>query len=110
MIWSYKRIKLRNVTNFSMEKVHCCYFDEGNLPIIDVTNLQNYNKALLLLVRLFSGATASSNLPTTYSSVYIILCQGKITVRDSTWDLLSRYTLLQGHNTTYDVQPPYLVF
>ena len=28
--WPKKRIKLRNVTNFSIDKVHCCYFDKGN--------------------------------------------------------------------------------
>ena len=30
-----ERIKLRNMADPGIEKVHCCYFDEGNLQVID---------------------------------------------------------------------------
>ena len=34
VIWSMERIKLRNeTTNLSIDKVYCCYFDEGNLQV-----------------------------------------------------------------------------
>ena len=26
-----ENIKLRNIDDLSIDKVHCCYFDEGNL-------------------------------------------------------------------------------
>ena len=39
MIWSMERIKLRNeTTNLSIDKVYCCYFDEGNLQVTDVVD------------------------------------------------------------------------
>ena len=28
--------KIKNVADLSMDKVHCCYFDEGNLQVMDV--------------------------------------------------------------------------
>ena len=31
--------KTRNVTNYSIDKAHCCYFDEENLPVIDGEDL-----------------------------------------------------------------------
>ena len=30
-----ENIKLRNIVDLSMYKVHCCYFDEGNLQAIN---------------------------------------------------------------------------
>ena len=33
-------IKLRNVKGYSIDKVHCCYFDDENMPIIDVRDLK----------------------------------------------------------------------
>ena len=38
-------IMLRNVANFSIGKVHCCYYDEGNLRVIDLEGLKN-NRSL----------------------------------------------------------------
>ena len=36
-----EKIKLRNVADLSIEKVHCYrYFDEGNLQVIGVKNLK----------------------------------------------------------------------
>ena len=32
--------KIRNVSNYSIDKAHCCYFDEGNLPVIDGEDLR----------------------------------------------------------------------
>ena len=29
-----ERIKLSNIADLSLDKVHCCYFDEGNLQVI----------------------------------------------------------------------------
>ena len=40
-----ERIMLRNVANFSIGKVHCCYYDEGNLRVIDLEGLKN-NRSL----------------------------------------------------------------
>ena len=33
-------IKLRNATDLSIDEVHCCYFVDGNLPVIDVKDLK----------------------------------------------------------------------
>ena len=35
-----ERIKLRNIAGRSIDKVHCCYFDEENLQVIDVKALK----------------------------------------------------------------------
>ena len=42
--------------------------------------------------------------------IYIILSRGRIIIHDSGWELVSRYSRLQGHTITYDIAPPYLVF
>ena len=39
-IFIYRKDKERTAVNLSIHKVHCCYFDEGNLQIIDVKNLK----------------------------------------------------------------------
>ena len=31
-----KKVKLRNIADLSIDKVRCCYFDEGNPQVIDV--------------------------------------------------------------------------
>ena len=31
-----EKIKSRNIADLSTDKVHCCYFDEGNVQIVDV--------------------------------------------------------------------------
>ena len=31
-----EKIKLRNIADLSIDKVHRCYFDEENLQVIDV--------------------------------------------------------------------------
>ena len=36
-----ERIKLRDIASVSIDKVHCCYFDEGNLQVrIDAKDLE----------------------------------------------------------------------
>ena len=30
-----EKIKLRNIADLSIDKVHCCCFDEGSLHVID---------------------------------------------------------------------------
>ena len=35
-----ERIKLRNLADSSIDEVHCCYFDEGNLKAIDVKDFK----------------------------------------------------------------------
>ena len=36
-----ERIQLRNIADLSIDKVHCCCFDEGNLYVIRCERLQN---------------------------------------------------------------------
>ena len=33
-------IYVRNILDLSINKVHCCYFDEGNLQVLDVKDLK----------------------------------------------------------------------
>ena len=35
-----ERIQLRNIADLSIDKVHCCCFDEGNLYVIDVKDFK----------------------------------------------------------------------
>ena len=35
-MYCIERIQLMNIANTRIYKVHCCYFDEGNLQIIDM--------------------------------------------------------------------------
>ena len=35
----HRKIKLRNIPDLSIDKVHCYYFDEGNLEVIDGSSL-----------------------------------------------------------------------
>ena len=35
-----KKIKLRNIACRSIDKVHFCYFNQGNLQVIDVKDLK----------------------------------------------------------------------
>ena len=35
-----EKITSRNVVDISIDKVHCCYFDGGNLQVIDVKDLK----------------------------------------------------------------------
>ena len=35
---------LRNTADLSIDKVHCCYLDEGNLQVIDVKEDLNVTK------------------------------------------------------------------
>ena len=41
-----EKIKLRNIADLSMDKVHCCYFDEGNLKVRCERRPQNYRTFL----------------------------------------------------------------
>ena len=35
-----ERIKLRNIADLSIDKVHCCFFDQGNLQVLDVEDIK----------------------------------------------------------------------
>ena len=35
-----EKVKIRDVTSYSIDKVHCCYFVERNLPVVDVKDLR----------------------------------------------------------------------